>query len=372
MIVALAACVAVIVIVALRHRNNSDDAAQDPSKQTLTESAPARPSPPHRTALGDQDLREMLAGIISSKACDLIADSYRPLRAPDRPGVVTGFLHIDTCKITAHGTQVTFALAGQGWQWAAQETKKAGGTFALHQYVRFSVEASIPGAIDLGYDPDTHVASIWFTPKATPDVHFKPLGDLRVDEKGAWSEIIGAVSSVFGSSPSKQAHGQAEQQGVQQFQEQFSKGLAVTIDLCDGVMRFNLGAPPTGKMIFKDTGETPRVPVELQPDGLAMFGPEPPGKGVTVHLHSDGPVHAALLCQTPASGLARSYASRGLAVELPALAARDLDRGDATLHVAHPGCPVIVAVSSRARTPVTFDWLRPAREKAAGPLVHCK
>src|SRR6266540_2474493 len=84
---------------------------------------------PIRGAVGDSDLRVMLAELASAKACTMIRGQFRGLRDPERPDVVTGVLWIRGCKIDSDGTQVTFHLKCSGWQWAQQSQHKAGGTF---------------------------------------------------------------------------------------------------------------------------------------------------------------------------------------------------------------------------------------------------
>lgn len=359
---------AALLTVATCHRKRAEPSQQEVAAQLPP---PPRGKEPDRTAVGDRDLRAMLAALVSSKACAMIDGAYRPLRAADRPGVVTGVLHIRGCKITAKGTAVTFALSGEGWQWAQKETTKVGATFALHQYVRFAMDAKIPGALDLGYDPDSHVASVWFSPTETPDVTFTPVGDLEVDKEGAWSSVVGAVSSVFLHSPEEMAHGEAVKMGTQQMQLNFAKGLSMTMDLCTGVGRFNLGRPASGAMIFKDVGETERVPVEVQPGGLMMFGPELAGKGFSVHVRTSGPVRTSLACADAADGLSHAYAAGGTQPPFHALASKVVN-GEATLRIPHPSCKVIVVAQSLAKGPVELDWVRPAAQKAAGPLIQCQ
>src|SRR5262245_52613063 len=94
--------------------------------------APPPPPPPKavaplRGAVGDAELRVMLAELASTKACSMIEGQFRPLRAPDRRDTVTGILWIRACRITSDGTLVAFHLAGNGWQWADQTKKQAGG-----------------------------------------------------------------------------------------------------------------------------------------------------------------------------------------------------------------------------------------------------
>ena len=93
----------------------------------------------------------------------MIRGGFHGLRAAEHPEVVTGVLWIRECKITNVGPRVTFNIAGNGWSWIDETQPKAGGTFAVRQYVRFSIAATIRGELDIAYDRSTHVASLWFT-----------------------------------------------------------------------------------------------------------------------------------------------------------------------------------------------------------------
>jgi hypothetical protein len=326
---------------------------------------PPRATAPLRGAAGDGDLRVMLAELASSKACSMIEGQFRPLRAPDRRDTVTGILWIRSCRITNTGTRVTFRLAGNGWQWADQTKKKAGATFVVRQYVKFGVEVELPGALDVAYDDRTHVVSLWFSPSAAPAIRFDPVGDVDVDRKGLWSSVIGGVSSVFASSPERQAEHQATDQGTRQFENELADGMAVTINLCTGLSRFNLGRPAKGAMQPPDAGETHEVPIELQPGGLMVFGPQ---------LARRGPVRVAMACADKAEQVAESFLT-GDAGEAPYLAVADV-RGTERLRVPPQRCPVAVLARSLALDgPITFDWRRPQGEAArstGGPLIRCR
>jgi len=334
---------------------------------------PPRARQPVRLASEDPNLRIMLAELAAAKACTLIRGQFRALRDPERPKVATGFLWIHGCRITQRSTHVDFKLTGYGWQWAQKEQKKAGATFAVRQYVRFAVDATIPGALDLAYDPKSHVASVWFTPERLPEVRFDPVGGVDVDEKGAWSSVLGAVSSVFASSPDEQAEDQAEDQGKHEFRKQFADGLSVTIDLCTGLSRFGLGRPRKGAMVPPDVGETPRIPVELEPGGLMTLGPYLAADGMTVRAHvRSGAVRTQVVCHSQAEALARSFVEGTPLPTLRPLATRDI-RGDATLRVRRAECPVAV-IARPLGGPAVFDWQRPTPEAAqstGGPLVQC-
>lgn len=342
------------------------------------EPAPATPPPkaiaPLRGAAGDAALRVMLAELASTRACSMIEGQFRPLRAPDRRDTVTGILWIRRCRITSAGTRVTFHLAGNGWQWADQTKKRAGGTFVVRQYVKFGVDVELPGALDIAYDQRTHVVSLWFSPSAAAVIRFEPVGDVEVDRKGLWSSVIGGVSSVFASSPERQAEHQATDQGTRQFESELADGMAVTIDLCSGLTRFNLGRPARGAMQAPDAGETHEVPIELQPGGLMVFGPQLAPRGMTIRVAArHGAVRVAMACADRTEEVAASFLT-GEASMARYLAVVDV-RDTARLRVPPQRCPVaVLARSLESRAPVTFDWRRSPGEtarSAGGPLIRC-
>jgi hypothetical protein len=349
------------------HRGGERSHGQEPAKP------PAKQ--PSRVAVQDDDLRIMLAEIASAKACDLIRGQFRGLRDPARPQTVTGVFWIRGCRITRRGTNVTFQLSGNGWQWTAKATKKAGATFAVHQYVKFAVEASIPGKLDLAYAPSSHVLSLWYTPSGEPAVTVTPIGGVDVDEQGAWSSLLGALSSAFGSSPDQEGQRQAKREGAAQFKQQFADGLSVTVDLCSGLSRFGLGRPGTGKMVLADMGETTRVLAELQPEGLLVFGPFLARDGMTARFHlRTGAINAAIFCAKDGEAVADDF-MHGRPPSRKPLAAQEI-RGEATLRTRGGRCPVVLVARSLspAGPPATFDWQRPLREttqSTGGPIIRC-
>ncbi|HEU4726806.1 MAG TPA: hypothetical protein VFT22_02925 [Kofleriaceae bacterium] len=358
-----------LVMVGCRREPGESDGPGEPDPRP----AP-RATQPLRGAAGDDDLRVMLAELASSKACAMMKGQFRPLRAPDRHDTVTGVLWIRDCQIANHGTRVTFRLAGNGWQWAEQTKKKAGGTFVVRQYVRFGVEVELPGSIDLAYDDATHVASLWFSPAADPAIEFAPVGGVEVDRKGLWSSVIGGISSLFASSPERQAEHQARREGTRQFEHELADGMALTIDLCTGLSRFNLGRPPRGAMQAPDAGESHAVPVELSPGGLLAFGPQLAPDGMTIQVAARrGGVRIALACADKAEQAAQAFLDGDLAT-IPELASADV-RTTRRLHVPAQRCPVVVlARSLDDAAPVVFDWQRPPGEAArstGGPLIRC-
>ena len=305
----------------------------------------------------------------------MIRGQFRALRAPDRPDIATGVLWIRGCEITNDGARVTFHLTGNGWQWADQTKKKAGGTFVVRQYVKFSVDTKIQGGLDIAYARKAHVVSLWFTPDALPDIGFQTIGDIDVDRKGAWSSVVGALGGVFADSPETMADGEAKQMGKGEFGKQLADGLAVTINLCTGLSRFNLGRQPKGDMQPADVGETKRVPVEIQPGGVMISGPQLAGNGMTVHAETtQGAVRVTLVCAEHAENLATAFVAGRVPTAVPLLGSVDV-RGKAELHIKPTKCLVAVVTSPLDNVPATYSWLRLPSEIArstGGPLMHCE
>ncbi len=370
-------CGSVLLTVLSLSNGACEHSVQGDEKRPTAEPVPSA-KPVERGAVGDGDLRVLLAEVASAKACELVRGQFRPLRATDRPDVVTGALWIRGCKITNVGTKVTFVLTGSGWQWADQEQHKAGGTFAIQQYVKFGMTATIPGALDVAYDRNSHVVSLWFTPARPPDVTFTPVGGIDVDAKGAWSSVIGALGSVFAQSPERLAKKEAKDQGGHELRKQLSDGLSVTINLCSGLSRFGLGREPKGAMDKPDAGETKNVPIELQQNAVMIFGPQLVGAaGFTANVDStDGTVHVDLACRDQAEALAAAYADGQPLPRIKTLASKDI-HGKGSLRVAKASCQVQLIAQSLAPSAraFTFAWQRPPAEVAkstGGPLISCE
>ncbi|HEY5927882.1 MAG TPA: hypothetical protein VIV11_39620 [Kofleriaceae bacterium] len=327
-----------------------------------------------RGAVGDSDLRVMLAEIASSRACEMMRGSMRGLRTEDRKDLSTGVLWIRDCKITNDGTKVTFNLGGHGWQWNETTEKKAGGTFQLREYVKFAVKATIPGTLDIAYDKGDHVVSLWFSPTQSPDIQFTPVGDVDVDAKGLWSSVIGGVSSVFLGTPEQQGKQKAEKLGKQQFEHELVRGMTVAIDLCTGYQRFSMGRAPKGNLGPPDPGESRKTAVEIQPGGLMTFGPYEAPKGMHITVHSDGPVRMGLACADQVYPAAEAFIAEQDPELVDTLAQTDIT-GTGKLEIKPQKCKVAVVARSITNQKVTFDWQRPAREIAqstGGPAIHCE
>jgi hypothetical protein len=315
----------------------------------------------------------MLAEVASAKACEMMKGTFRGLRKEGEHDVTTGVLWTRDCKITNDGTNVTFRLGGHGWQWSEKVEKKAGAKFELAQYVKFAVDVTIPGSLDIAYDTRDHIVSLWFTPSQTPEIKFTPVGDIDVDPKGMWSTVLGGLSTVFLDSPDEQGRDKAEKLGKQQFINELVQGMTVAIDLCTGYQRFSIGRPQKGSLGPPEPGESRKRPIEIQPGGLLAFGPFFAPHGMSIAVHSDGPVRVGLACAEDVSATAEQYVAEQPEPLIKTLAQQDIT-GTGQLAVKAQSCKVAVVVRSLAQHKVTFDWQRPPREIArstGGPAIHC-
>lgn len=330
---------------------------------------------PTRGAAGDADLRVMLSELASSKACGMIRGGFQGLRDPDHPDVVTGVLWIRQCDITNAGAHVTFRITGNGWLWVDQTKSKAGGTFTVRQYVRFSIATTIRGAIDIFYDRDVHVVTLWFTPDVAPEVEFKTIGDIAVDSEGVWSSVVGTIGTALSSSPTDLAQIEATSQGTRDLSAKLAHGFAVTINLCTGLRRVHLGQPPRGEMGVADVGETWRVPAEIQPGGVMIIGPQNAEDGMTLQADvSRGAVRLTLVCAKQADKVAAEYMAGRITSNVPVLGSIDV-RTKTQLRIKPTICPVVVVASPLDQAPARFAWERPSSEIArstGGPMVYCQ
>jgi hypothetical protein len=328
--------------------------------------------PPVRDAIGDADLREMIAEIATARACDRIRDHFRAVHDHDRHTVVTGTLWLRNCSSVHDGTNVTFTVSGGGWEWVDKTTHRDGGTFVVRQYVRFDATATIAGTLDLGYDATTHVASLWFSPSRAPEVDVEPLGDIDVDRRGTWSSVVGAIGTAFARSPDRQSVKEAKREGAEQLSAQLSEGLTVTIDLCTGLARVAVGHLPKGQMAAAEVAS--RTELELRPGGVLMLGPQRADAGMNVHVEAPAQIDVSLACRDDAERIARAYLD-GTAPPNVATLAHSAASGATDLRIPGASCPVVVVVRSLATAdaPIAFTVERSASESGAngGSLVGC-
>jgi hypothetical protein len=316
----------------------------------------------------------MLAELASSKACAMVEGGFQGLRSADHPDTVTGVLWTRKCEISNTGLHVTFHIVGNGWLWVEQTQSEKGGTFAVRQYVRFGIDTTIHGGLDIAYDRKAHVATVWFTPDRTPTVDFTTIGDVDVDREGVWSSVVGAIGTAFTTSPEDAAAGAAKSQGTEQLIAKLANGLSVTINLCTGLLRMQLGRPKKGEMGPADVGETRKVLVDVHPGGAIMIGAQRAEDGMTLRVDAlQGGVRLTLACARHAATIADAIIAGRPMPTVPVLGTVDV-RGKSRLQIKPTDCLVDVIASPLDNAPARFAWERPTAEisrSTGGPLIRC-
>jgi hypothetical protein len=157
-------------------------------------------------------------------------------------------------------------------------------------------------------------------------------------------------------------------------QSQLADGLSITVDLCTGLSRFALGRKPKGQLNTPDAGETKRVPTELQPGALMVFGPQIVGEaGFTANIDAPGAkVHVALACRDQAEALAAAYVEGRPLPTITTLAEKDLrsrDRSEDRSSRAGRRRSRNAATPRRPRIESAPCLARPSRSRGGAPCT---
>jgi hypothetical protein len=169
------------------------------------------------------------------------------------------------------GDSLQIRLSGPAWYRVDRE--KDG--FSIHQYVYLSVDTTMTGALDVGYDPALRLASLWFTPTDETQVELHPVGPLNLHPETLWAAVF---LWPFAGSVAK---AEVVSEGEEQFRNQLGKGITLTMDLAhDSQFDLLLGALGRGQAPLRPFWNgLPWLLNEretLFPDGLQVAGPFPP------------------------------------------------------------------------------------------------
>ena len=347
-----------------------DESKTPKEAEAANEPAVAKP-PSHEAkapAESDAQLRELLAGMASAQACKRIKDTYVSLPSPEAPDRVSGTLWIRECSIENDGTTLRFHFEGDGWQWVERESESAGADFAVRQYARFHVAATLVGTVDMAYRPNARIATVWFETTQKPAVKFEPIGEIAVDEDGTWSSIVGAVAGVVSDSPEERAKDTVKKEGTQSFVERLAKGMTVTVDACSGEVGTELGILRPGKKAPKGAGETLAVDIAIEPGGLMIVGPQEIDRTHAIEVEGfGGEVQMTVACMDEAAKLADAYFHARPMPTIDALAVANV-RGRMKVKVKKAKCPVAVIAQTKAGDAGMSFARRPPSHT---PLIDC-
>jgi hypothetical protein len=374
-------------------RQDDEIAGRDVARSAQDANASARGE---RAPRGDTDIggtfgpevHMLVTDIAAHLICDRIDGTFLPLGSePGQPA--SGYLWVRDClarrkpEVTGRaGERLAVELNTRAWRWVKGEASQLGATFALHQYVIIDARIELEGVLDVAYNRDRRIARIWLNPSRAPEVSAKAIGNLDVDTKGLWSEIVGGLASIVGASPRRQAGKKVEQQAKGEVEGQLREGISIATDLCTRAEHVGFGKPEEGAL------PPPPVPVpsatyvaaqltELHPEGLAAVGPfrtANDGVKVQVRARDGGPVHTELMCDNEGTRMLESYFDGGLRA-LPRrkpLAETTLEPGhEATLETGNPCTPMLLARLSSPAERATLEIVAQSRRERDALVDGC-
>jgi hypothetical protein len=339
-------------------------------------------SEPPRNAIGDLNVRKLVLDMAEKKACAQLEGKWLGLPAQDDtssecPKNLTGAdaglacswgrLQIRDCKSVIDKDSLSLSFGGVGWTWVDQKS----GAVGVRQYVYLTATVEMKSAFDIGYDPNSKIASVWLTPTEPLKARVNALGTIKLVGNGALGELEKAAANALGVDPKHQF----AMQGAQMFEEKLRKGMTMTFDTGSNQIDLMLSPLPNGVVPKRPmpNGVHPWILNERQeifPGGVQFSGPYEPASAVQLDAKWEGgsPVAYGIVCATDATNAADALA-RG---DRPSLLLQSRGQfSDATFTrlLAPPTCPWVLVTSSAGSDSSRFSLeISPSDEKPDGGL----
>lgn len=260
------------------------------------------------------DMQTMMADVVAPRICDQLRGNFIGLpgeggHAGPESGLdpTVGRWWIRDCTSRSHDGVLDLSLGGTGWTWVDRESMG----FQVQQYLRFDATASFTSRMEIAYDHNARIVTIWMRP-VTDDpahaltAHVEPRGLVQAHATGAFSGVLGGLLSMTGSSADDRARQQVTDEGSQRLHDRFATGMTVTYAMDTQQMDFMVGALERGQIPVRPytmpTGSTWTVNQRLSvyPGGLDVLGPLDPIHGsetMEMELEEGGGVYVDAVCQ---------------------------------------------------------------------------
>lgn len=335
-----------------------------------------------RSAVEDSNIRALLRDVAAAQLCDSLEGGFSGLpdsEAGDDAGGApsAGRLWIRECEVENQGDQLIVSIGGPGWVYLSQG--KSG--FAVRDYLRLSALVTLTGELDLAYNRDKRVVSVWFTPRGQVQSKVAPIGSVPVVAENVLAKILSAFSAVR-EYTQEEAQDAVIQDGADLFSNALEHGFTLTADLCQGQIDSMVGA--------LSNGETPNRPfasngirwlsnerVKLRRGGIDVAGPWQM-KTAPLRLEvdvEDGPgVEVRVVCRRQAEEVVDAYLHRREEPSLTAHAYATIREGQSNeLTVDNTECPLVMLVRPREDSEETVTYRFRAYEQGATaePQVTC-
>lgn len=336
------------------------------------------------------DLRELLIDLTAYQACERIKGRFSTLSAQGAspegssdPAV--GVFWIQDCTAKQIDAQhLSITLSGKGWRWISREKENAGAKFIIDENVRFNVQISMVGTLDMEYSKQNHVVTSWMIPTQPVEANFQVSQDIDVDAEGIWGSIVGGAASLIGKSPEARAKKTINKKGSSKIESKLSHGLTLVLDLCTGQRYTKFGKLAAGELPDTATpaeGKNFQVNnrAQLHAKGLVLSGPFETTQPVIAKLSLakvGGGVHAALVCKQQAEVLANQYLAGETLGEIDTLTEQQVTKTAPVTLEAEPSvnCPVMLVMRpmNDHKDPVTLNYRVFHEGDTQKPLVSCK
>lgn len=211
---------------------------------------------------------------------------------------VAGRWYVQECTDQSDGQSLTMTVGGPGWIWVDQEKVELGARFRVRQYVYFFASGTIRSVLNVAYEANAHIASVWLTPTTPSTVSFTPMSVINAHPENIVGSMFG---TVMPSMVNERARAAAEQIGRERFQLALSRGSTITYNTTSGQIDFMLGQLANGVV--------PRRPVpsprwlanerqELHAGGIHVSGPFPyqPTATLDVFVEQGGSFQYGTVC----------------------------------------------------------------------------
>ena len=306
----------------------------------------------------ERHLDDLLTDLVAGRVCQELRGKIQGLHASssgdsgkqsgDRP--VTGRLWIRECRVSLGEHQLHVEARGLGWRFIDKTSKKMGATFAVDEYARFAVDMRATGQVRASYEPGTRVAYLWVPVVEPLRVGVTPLGDIKVKEKGAWSEVLGAAADIVPMvSLEDQAKSKLAKKASSKLASKLDHGFSMVADLCEGLEDTEMGMLDEAQWEERNWRQEATKPpvtatVKLHPGGFDAAGPvggdsEP--MVATATVVEGGPVKLELACARHAHAAMDNWIRGQPVPDIETLAAGEAAPGSPARLEFIAGCRVI-------------------------------
>jgi hypothetical protein len=344
-------------------------------------------SAPARTATERSEMTPLLVDLAAGSACDQIEGSFLEIEEPDAPegperglAAKIGRLWAKECRSDRAGEALTLRISGKGWSWVSNRKEQLGAAYEVAEYLPFRFRFTLVSTIDYDYARDAHLLTVWVTPLRDIDAAVTPLREPRVDQRGAWSHLLGGISTAFTfESIGHRAKDEARVQGGAKLATRLAHGATVTVDLCTGqvdrlMTQLENGTLPQRPYPSKGHRWEANSRVTLRRGGLDADGPwrSPTGPfRVEIDVERGDSVRAGLYCEDDAARAVEAFLDARTAPALEPLASAS--GKDLKLTVAEPSCPIVLvtSIAEGGEGEATFRYVAFAENQAAEPVAPC-